>query len=96
MSGMPSDPLIPAIADEMADLADRLCRLACTLASDPAVLTTHFDELQSIDLMVQLQRALVDLLRKPGSVSMRVADVPVEALAMRLATRLELDQDEAA
>lgn len=94
MSGSPNDPLIPAIADEMADLADRLCRLACILANDPAVLTTHFDELQSIDLMVQLQRALADILRKPGSVSTRIAGVPVEALAMRLAARL--DQDEAA
>jgi hypothetical protein len=94
MSESPIDPLVPAIADEMADLADRLCRLACILASDSAVLATHFDELQSIDLMVQLQRALADLLRKPGPAMTRIAGIPVEALAMRLAARL--DQDEAA
>ena len=92
MSAAPSDPLIPVIADEMADLAERLCRLACILANDPAVLTTHFDELQSIDLMVQTQRALIDLLRQPGSASARIAGIPVEALAMRIEERLETQQ----
>lgn len=92
MTANPSDPLLPAIVDEMADLADRLCRLACILANDPAVLTTHFDELQSIDLMVQTQRALVDLLRQPGSASDRIAGIPIETLAMRMEERLETQQ----
>ena len=96
MTDSPSDPLIPAIADEMTDLADRLCRLACILANDPAVLMPHFDELQSIDLMVQTQRALVDLLRQPGPAPTRLARVPVEALAMRLEARLDEPQEKAA
>jgi len=89
MTAAPSDPLVPAIAAEMADLADRLCRLACVLANDPAVLTPHFDELQSIDLMVQTQRALVDLLRRSGPASARIAGIPVEALATRIEERLD-------
>ena len=89
MTARPNDPLIPAIADEMADLADRLCRLACILANDPAVLTPHFDELQSIDLMVQTQRALADLLRQPGPASERIGRIPVEALATRIEERLD-------
>ena len=95
MTAGPSDPLLPAIVDEMADLADRLCRLACVLANDPAVLTTHFDELQSIDLMVQTQRALVDLLRQPGPPSDRIAGIPVEAIAMRIEDRFEARQQAA-
>jgi len=96
MTASPTDSLVPAIADEMADLADRLCRLACILANDPAVLTPHFDELQSIDLMVQTQRALADLLRQPGGASARIAHIPVEALAMRIEQRLGTRQDQAA
>ena len=95
MSAAPSDPLIPAIADEMADLADRLCRLACILAADPAVLTPHFDELQSIDLMVQTQRALVDLLRQSEPAATRIARIPVEALAARIGERLGAQQQAA-
>ena len=92
MTARPNDPLIPAIADEMADLADRLCRLACILANDPAVLTPHFDELQSIDLMVQTQRALADLLRQSGPASERIGRIPVEALATRIEERLDTQQ----
>lgn len=96
MTASPTDSLVPAIADEMADLADRLCRLACILANDPAVLTPHFDELQSIDLMVQTQRALVDLLRQPGPAPARIARIPVEALGLRIAERFNAHQDQAA
>ena len=95
MTASSNDPLIPAIAAEMADLADGLCRLACILANDPAVLTPHFDELQSIDLMVQTQRALVDLLRQSGPASTRIAGIPVEALAARIKGRLDAHQNAA-
>ena len=95
MTHVPNDPLLPAIVDEMADLADRICRLACILANDPAVLTAHFDELQSIDLMVQTQRALIDLLRQPGSAAARIAGIPVEALATRIEERFEAHQQAA-
>ena len=78
------------IADEMSDLADRFCKLACVLASDPALVTHHMDDLQSIDLMTQWQRALADLLRQPGTPEARIARVPVEALAQRLEERLGL------
>jgi len=82
-----NDPFVQAVADEMSDLADRLCRLACILAGDPVVVQTHFDELQSIDLMTQIQRALVELLRQPGTPEARFSKVPVEALAARMKTR---------
>lgn len=82
------DALNRAIADEMSALADRLCKLACVLASDPAVVTQHMDELQSIDLMTQTQRALADLLRQDDAPADRIARIPVEALAMRLETRI--------
>jgi len=81
---------LEAIAGEMSDVADRLCKLACVLASDPALVAHHMDDLQSIDLITQLQRALADLLRQPGSPAARIARVPVEALAMRLEARLAL------
>lgn len=77
-----------AIADEMSDLADRLCKLACVLASDPDLVTRHMDDLQSIDLMTQTQRALADLLRRADAPADRIARIPVEALAARLEMRL--------
>jgi len=85
-----------AIADEMSDLADRLCKLACGLARDTELAMRHMDDLQSIDLMTQLQRALADLLRQDDLPADRVARVPVEALAMRLMDRIEPEQDRAA
>jgi hypothetical protein len=85
-----------AIADEMSDLADRLCKLACVLAQDPQVALRHIDDLQSIDLMTQTQRALADLLRQDDLPVDRVGRIPVEALAMRLLGRIECEQDRAA
>jgi hypothetical protein len=82
------DALNRAVADEMSALADRLCKLACVLASDPALVTQHMDELQSIDLMTQIQRALADLLRQDDAPADRIARIPVEALAMRLEARI--------
>ena len=84
------------IADEMSDLADRFCKLACVLASDPALVTHHMDDLQSIDLMTQWQRALANLLRQPGTPEARIAGVPVEELAARLEEGLAARQDQAA
>jgi len=81
---------LDAIAGELSDLADRLCKLACVLASDPGLVQHHMDDLQSIDLMTQWQRALADLLRQPGTPEARIARVPVEALAQRLEERLGL------
>lgn len=90
------DPFLLTIADEMSDLADRLCRLACVLASDAALIEQHFDALQSIDLMTQIQRALAELLRRPGAPETRLAELPVEALAARLGARLAERRNQAA
>jgi hypothetical protein len=85
-----------AIADEMSDLADRLCKLACGLARDTELAMRHMDDLQSIDLMTQIQRALADLLREEDLPAERIGRIPVEALAMRLMGRIEPQQDCAA
>lgn len=82
-----------AIAEEMSALADRLCKLACVLASDPALAMRHMDELQSIDLMTQTQRALADVLRQDDAPLDRIARIPVEALAARLGTRLAAERE---
>ncbi len=87
---------IRAIADEMSELADHLCKLACVLASDPELIVNYLDDLQAIDLMTQTQRALADLLREPGAPDAKIGQVRVQALADRLAARLDEGQREAA
>ncbi|QJU58862.1 hypothetical protein HL653_14765 [Sphingomonas sp. AP4-R1] len=88
-------PLNEAIAVEMMDLADCLCKLACTLATDMGVVDRHLDALQSIDLMTQIQRALADVLRGSDSVEQKVARIPVEALAARLSDAVEFSSEAA-
>lgn len=87
---------VRAVADEMSDLADRLCKLACVLARDPDLIVNYLDDLQAIDLMTQTQRALADVLREPGEPNSRINRIPVQALADRLAARIDTRQDQAA
>jgi hypothetical protein len=81
MTIVPSQPLNDAIAREMMGLADRLCSLACNLATDMDVVDRHLDALQSIDLMTQIQRSLADVLRGSDGVEERFGRIPVEELA---------------
>jgi|GEM_PF-6604442 hypothetical protein len=82
-----NDPLMGAVIEEMRDVADRLCRLACILTGDPQVITNHFDELQSLDLLTQIQRTLADVLSRAGSIDERLSGMGLEALAERLRDR---------
>lgn len=85
MTASPAEAaLTHAIAGEMAALADELCRLACVLAADPNVTTTHMTDLQAIDLITQTQRALADFLTSAGSADERLDAIRLEALADRL------------
>jgi len=87
MTAAPNDPLMGAVIEEMRDVADRLCRLACILTGDPQVIANHFDELQSLDLLTQIQRTLADVLSRTGSVDERLSGMGLEALAERLRDR---------
>ena len=89
MTTAPHDPLSGAVIQEMRDVADRLCRLACILTSDPQVVNCHFDELQSLDLLTQTQRALADVLSRAGGVDDRLSGMGLEALADRLRNRVD-------
>lgn len=89
--GLPGDigPLGDPVAAHLATVADVLNELSCEiemlgalLCADPAIITRHVAQLQSIDLIAQKQRWLAAMLLadRPHSV---VDMIGVEALRTR-------------
>lgn len=76
--------LARAVADELIRLNGSLDRLMIALAGDPDVLRRHMTDLQAIDGICQVQRALADLLLSEEPVGASIDAVPLEAMAARL------------
>jgi hypothetical protein len=77
-------PLADALAEELLVASRLLGELAFELGSDPATLRRHMASLQKIDLVTQMQLAVVDMLRISGDCEDAVASVKLEATASRL------------
>lgn len=63
---------LAAVADVLHELSDDIEMLGAVLCTDSSLMACHMQELQTVDLIAQKQRALAMLLR---------ADCPVSALS---------------
>jgi hypothetical protein len=84
--------LATALADELVALTATLADLAAALGTDIEIVRRHMGVLQTVDHISQVQLALADILRAPGSDRDRIANVPLEDLAGRLAAATHAGQ----
>jgi hypothetical protein len=75
---------LTTVADILQELAVEIEDLGTVLCVDPAILASHIETLQSIDLIAQKQRWLSTLLRADCPMS-AVSTIGVEALKERFA-----------
>ncbi|TIX49074.1 hypothetical protein [Alteraurantiacibacter aquimixticola] len=78
-----SRPLLSGVAEVLAELAGDIEQMGETLCADPAVTSTHLDQLQGIDLVAQTARQLAHLLDSDSPAD-ALADIRLEALRNRL------------
>lgn len=88
MSALPSmgvgRPLADALAEELVLAAQMLGELAFELGSDTDTLRRHMTALQKIDLVTQMQLAVVDMLRLSTDCEDALTMVTLEETAQRL------------
>lgn len=73
------------VADVLIELASEIEELGARLCTDPAIITRHIAQLQSIDLIAQKQRWLATMLHADCPMS-AVDTIGVEALKERFRT----------
>lgn len=79
-----ANPLALALADELVLASRILGEMAFDLGSDPDTLRRHMTSLQKIDLVTQMQLAVVDMLRLSSDAEAALATVTLEETAGRL------------
>lgn len=81
--------LASALADELIGVTALLSDLARDLGDHPETLRRHMNSLQAVDLIAQTHIAIAGVLRATATVEVRLAAIPIDALATSLSEAVE-------
>ena len=78
-----SRPLLDGVAAVLVEIADDVENIGTTLCQDPAMLTQHFEQMQSVDVVAQTARQLAAVL-KAECETVGLAGIQLDKLRQRL------------